>query len=115
VSVRPLAFGYLRLWQADPPEVGGQLDDEIRAHAEREGLSLVDVYTDHFDPPADRPDRSGFCALMDALRRDDAYGVVIPAPEHLSRLPDSYRARRAIVEAESGAVLLVVHPTPERG
>jgi hypothetical protein len=110
----PLVFGYLRLHPADPPQIGARLTAEMRAYAEREGFLLADVYTDHLDPPADRPERSAFCALMDALRRRDACGVIIPTPQHLSRQPGSYAARRTIIEAEVGARLHVVDPAADR-
>ena len=108
--MRPLVFGYLRLWAADPPEAGIRLAEQLQAFADREGLALADIYTDHYDPPPGQPDRAAFCALMDALRRHDASGVLIPTPEHLSRMPGSYRARRTIIEAEAGARLLVICP-----
>jgi hypothetical protein len=107
-NVRPLAFGYLRLHVTDPPEVTDRLITALHAHADREGLALADIYLDLFDPPTDHPDRSGFCTLMDALRRHDTCTVLIPTPEHLSRQPDSYAARRTIIEAEAGARLLVI-------
>lgn len=107
-SVRPLAFGYLRLSATDPPEVTDRLITALHARADREGLTLADVYLDLLDPPTDHPDRSGFCTLMDALRRHDTSTVLIPAPEHLSREPDGYAARRTIIEAEAGARLLVI-------
>jgi hypothetical protein len=107
-NVRPLAFGYLRLSITDPPEVTDRLITALHAHAEREGLALADIYMDLFDPPVDHPDRSGFCALMDALRRHDTCTVLLPTPEHLSRHPDNYAARRTIIEAEAGARLLVI-------
>jgi hypothetical protein len=113
-QVRPLVFGYLRVWAADPSEVGVRLTTEMHAFAEREGLMLADVYSDRFDPPADHPDRSGFCALMDALRRHEASGVLIPSPEHLARMPRSYQTRRTIIETEAGARILVVHSAGER-
>ena len=112
--MRPLVFGYLRVWMADPPEVGVRLTAEMHAFAGREGLALADVYSDHFDPPHDHPDRSGFCALMDALRRHEASGVLIPSPEHLARMPRSYQARRTIIEIEAGARILVLHSNRER-
>jgi DNA invertase Pin-like site-specific DNA recombinase len=109
-SLRPLAFGYGRLSATDRPEVADRLVSEMHAYADREGLTLADVYLDLLDPPADHPHRSGFCALMDALRRHDAAAVIIPTTTHLSRLPDSYAARRTIIEAEAGGRLHVIHP-----
>jgi DNA invertase Pin-like site-specific DNA recombinase len=107
---KSLAFGYLRLSATDSPDVTDRLITALHAHAEREGLALADIYIDLLDPPVDHPDRSGFCTLMDALRRHDTCTVLIPTPEHLSRRPDSYTARRTIIEAEAGARLLVIHP-----
>lgn len=107
-DMKPLAVGYLRLHTADEPAHEAELTAQIRAYAEQEGLTLSDVYTDLIDPPADRPDRAGFCALMDALRRDGCDAVIIPRPEHLSRRFSGYIARRAIIEVEGGARVLVV-------
>jgi hypothetical protein len=107
--VRPLVLGYLRVRAADPPEVGGALTAEIRAYTDREGLALAEVYTDLFDPPTGGGQRAGFCALMDALRRHTTHAVIILAPEHLSRGPNSYTERRTIIEIEAGARLLVIH------
>lgn len=51
---------------------------------------------------------------MDALRRHDDCIVIIASPEHLSRQPRSYVARRTIIETEAGARLLLIHPTSDR-
>lgn len=107
-SVRPVVIGYLRVWAADPPEVTSRLTTEMHVYAEAEGLALADVFTDLFDPQPGVSDRAAFCALMDALRRKQYFGVVIPAPLHLSRHPASYTARRTIIETEAGARLLTI-------
>jgi len=106
--MRPLAFGYFRLRAADPPDVGERFTAEMQGYAEREGLTLAEVYNDPFEPPAGVSDRSAFCALVDALRRDDTTAVIIPAPEHLSRRSGGYTERRTIIETEAGARLLVI-------
>ena len=108
--VRPLALGYLRLWAADPPEVGATLIAELHSYADQEGLTLAGVYTDLFDPPADGPDRPRFCALTDAIRRLDPDAVIIPGPDHLSRYPRQFASRRTIIDTEGGARLLIIHP-----
>ncbi len=106
--LRPLILGYFRVWAADPPDTRALLAAEIHSYAEREGLTLGHVFTDLYDPSHDHPERSAFCALMDALRRQEVRAVAIPSPEHLSRHPGSYRARRTIIENEAGARLLVI-------
>lgn len=109
-TVRPLALGYLRFRTADPPEVAIALAGRLESFAYREGLVLADIYTDLLDPPTGQPDRAGFCALMDALRRQDTCPtVLIPSPEHLSRRPDGYTARRTIIEVEAGARVLIAN------
>lgn len=109
VKPRPLALGYLRLHASGPPEIGAALTAELRAYADREGLTLADVYVDLFDPPASNVERAGFCALMDAVRRHEVHAVIIPGAEHLSRRPSDYIARRTIIVAEGGARLLRIH------
>lgn len=106
--MKPLALGYLRTDADAPPEIVAGLTNHMQSYADREGLTLADVYTDLIDPPDGYPDRAGFCALMDALRTYDTHAVIIPAPQHLSRRPDNYTARRTIIEFEAGARLLVM-------
>ena len=109
--MRPLALGYVRFHPLDPPEIRTALTAELHAYAEKEGLTLGEVYTDPLDPSAGVPDRAGFCALMDALRHADVHMVIIPTAAHLSRRPGGYTARRAIIESEGGARLLAIHST----
>lgn len=108
-DVRPLALGYLRIHAADPPGFVATITAEMLAYAEVEGLSLAEVYTDWIEPPAPGAERAGFCALMDAVRRQDAHAVIIPSSAHLSRHSGNYQARRTIIETETGARLLTVH------
>ncbi|PZS26962.1 MAG: hypothetical protein DLM59_17205 [Pseudonocardiales bacterium] len=108
-SVRPLTFGYLRLWPDEAADGGSGLVEEIEAFATREGMTLADVFTDPFDPAVDEPDRAGFCALMDALRRCHPSTVIVPSPDHLSRHPGGRRNCRVLIEHEAGARLHIVH------
>ena len=111
-QVRQQALGYLRLHAGDPSEIAAALTAELQAYADKAGLDVATVYTDVFDPPDGLPDRAGFCALMDALRRGDAQAVIIPSAQHLARRARSYAARRTIIDIEGGARLLVVHAGP---
>ncbi len=112
--MRPLALGYLRRQAGDYRQTRDALIVDMHGFAEREGLTLGDVFTDAFDASGERQGRSAFCALMDALRRSGAHAVIIPSPCHLSRQPESYRMRSAIIEREAGVRLLVVHSQGER-
>lgn len=109
-NVRPLALGYLRLYADAPPELAMSLTAELVAYAEKEQLTLAEIYTDPFDPPPGGSERAGFCGLMDALRRHNAQAVIIPTTDDLSRRANGYTARRTIIETEGGARLLVIHP-----
>lgn len=107
-DVQPLVLGYLRLPDTDAPEPAAMFIEAMRTYAEQEGMTLADCYIDRLDPADGFPDRSAFCALMDALRRLDASAVIIPAPEHLSRHARTFAARRTIIETEAGAQLLIL-------
>ena len=111
MTVGPVALGYLRLHTTDPPETALALTTELQQYAEQAHLALADVFTDLFDPPDRESDRTGFCALMDAIRRHNAAVVIIPTSEHLSRHPARYRTSCTIIETETGAQLLFVHPS----
>ena len=109
---QPLAVGYLRCDPTDPPAFRTTLIAELHAYADHHGLILDEIHTDLLDPPAGIPDRSGFAALMDALRRTHIHAVIIPSPQHLSRRLSSYTSRRAIIESETGTRLLAIHTAP---
>jgi hypothetical protein len=46
LTMRPLVYGYIRLNAADPQDVGYCLTRDLVTYAEREGLTLADVFTD---------------------------------------------------------------------
>jgi len=80
--VRPPTLGCFRVLPGPPDEEVKLLRDEIAAYAEREGFTLSEVYMDR-----DKSQTLGFSALVDALERDDARCVVVPAPITLRASP----------------------------
>jgi hypothetical protein len=114
--MRPLVFGYVRalsptddpVEDEDPSDSPAAeitaLQDELTAFAEAEGLTLATIYTDRADTvPA------AFHALVEAVRRHNAWGVVVPSLHHLGgpALP----ALKHHLEHSTGAHVLVVHAT----
>ncbi|MGH3874922.1 MAG: hypothetical protein ACRDSR_26040 [Pseudonocardiaceae bacterium] len=104
---RPLAVGYLRLWPNDPPGHADALSAHLRAFAHPRGLALADTYTEQ-QPDVSSREGAAFRALVEALRRPHIHTVIIPTPEHFSRLRGMYRAMRTVIEVETGADVLVM-------
>jgi hypothetical protein len=103
-AVRPLVLGYLRLGPTDTAEAVPALTARLHAFADREGLTLADLYTERH-----KGDPTAFSALVDALCRPGVYGVVTPSPDHFSALPGTGAAVRTMIEAETGARILVMN------
>ena len=67
--MQPLVYGYIRLGETDTAEVGDGLIRDLMAYADREGLTLADVFTDHDIGTGDHLSRAGFVVMVEALRR----------------------------------------------
>jgi hypothetical protein len=107
--VQPLVYGYIRLGPADAPDVGAGLARELARYAEREGLTLADVFTDRQEAgTAERLGRTAFMVMVSALRRPGVTGVLIPSLTHFSRFPGVHQAMRTLIELETGARVFVM-------
>lgn len=84
-------------------------------YARREGLTLADIYVERNEDDSTPMARAAFLTMVDALRRPDMYGVLIPSLCHFSRFPGVQQAMRAVIEVETGARVLVMdHPQEGR-
>jgi hypothetical protein len=108
--LRPLVVGYLHLQASDPLGFADQLTAEMHAFAHRCGLALADVYTEQ--PDVSSREGAVFRALVEALRRPHIHAVVIPSPGHFSCFGGMYQAMRALIEAETGADVLIMTDRP---
>lgn len=114
-TMRQLVYGYIRLNPTDSQDVGDCLMRDLAAYAEREGLTLADVFTDRDAGISDQFGRSGFVVMVETLRRPGVDGVLIPSLYHFSRFPGVHEAMRALIELETGArVFVMSHPREER-
>ena len=113
LAVRPLVYGYIRLASNDPPDRRGCLARELSSYAEREGLTLADVFTDRDTANSDQPGRAAFLVMVQALRHPDVYGVLIPSLQHFSRFPGVRQAMCALIELQTGARVVPIDQPPE--
>ena len=104
--LRPLVVGYLRILLTDPPGHGDQLAAELSTFADRSGLALADIYTEH--PDVSSRQGAAFDALIEALRRPHIHAVLIPSPQHFSRFGGMYRAMCTVIDIETGADILIM-------
>jgi hypothetical protein len=113
LTVRPLVYGYIRLGPADAPDTGDCLTRELASYANREGLTLADVFTDRYEEGCDQLIRSAFVVMVESLKRPGVYGVLIPSLNHFSRFPGMCQAMRTLIELETGARVLVMDQPSE--
>lgn len=113
LTVRPLVYGYIRLGPSDAADRGDCLLRELAAYAEREGLTLADVFTDRDE--AGQVGRSAFVVMVELLHQPGVDGVLIPSLRHFSRFAGVHQAMRSLIELETGAHVFVMdHPRKER-
>lgn len=109
--MRPQVFGYLRSTSPEEAKVG-ILRGELVLHAGRKGLELIEVFE---DVPCSglALERPALSRLLDALRRHDGAGVLLPARCHLSwRVSVRQQLERSILDA--GARLHVLWANSDR-
>lgn len=109
LTMRPLVYGYVRLGPAESPDAGERLTRELVGYADREGLTLADVFTDHHEDGDEQRGRSTFVVMVESLRRPGVYGVLIPSLHHFSRFPGVHQAMRTLIELETGARVFVMN------
>jgi hypothetical protein len=107
LSLRPL-LGYLRL-----PAVASDRDvenarRELAAFAGRDGFVLLWVFVDRSGLPT-----TGFSALFRALCAGTACHVVVPTLRHFAVVNGFRVVMKELLEAQTGARVLVVHPDCE--
>ena len=107
MSVRPVVLGYLRTPNGTTDDVLAWLHRELADYAEREGFSLTAVFVERTGAGS-----AALTAVMDALKRRAAQAVLLPALEHLSPSPANRRVHLHLIERETGAQILIMHPSP---
>lgn len=113
--MRPLVYGYFRLGPADAPDFGTCLRREPATYADREGLTLAEIFTDRDQGGSEQLGCAGFVIMVESLRRAGVYGVFIPSFHHFSCFPGVHKAVRALIELETGARVFVMNqPAEER-
>ena len=80
----------------------------VARYAEREGFTLVRVYVDR-----GRTQSAGFSSLVAALNSGEASHVVVPAVHHLAFFPSARLLVKEMLEAQTGARVLVMYPGGE--
>jgi hypothetical protein len=101
------AYGYIRSACNDMREIE-RLEREMRLHALRRGLTLVDVFTDK-RVASTALVRQGFTALLDSLKAAAPPIVFVPSLLHLSCQP-ALRAELELLIRDQGAALYEIEP-----
>jgi hypothetical protein len=102
--MKPLVLGYVQASHL-PARLETALTGQLATWAVREGYLLGDVYRETAGNDA-------FPALLQAIQKHGAAGVIVPSFAHLGPEPER---RVAQLRAVSGAQVFAVGPTPARG
>lgn len=90
MTVKPLAYGYMRVEPGEPDQVTMDSEHKLWTYAESEGFTLAGVYCE-YDPGL-------FIALHELtheLQRADAHTVIVPSMRHLGA---NEALRRILIE-----------------
>lgn len=112
---KPLVYGYVRMEEPDEIQIA-VLCKDIGTFCALHGYGLGTVFIDR-GVPEEVFARTGFTALLDALRLPGAQAVVVPDLEHLSSQAFVQDALTRMVTAVGSQVLVayrVTGPKPER-
>ncbi len=101
---RQLVHGYLCFEESAESQVATWIR-EITEFALRSGYQPGSIFIDRYEPPGGFA-RSGFIALLSALRLPGAYGVVIPSLAHLSSDPFTQQVLIHMVQLTDSQLLV---------
>jgi DNA invertase Pin-like site-specific DNA recombinase len=107
--MRPLVYGYIRVFPCDPRRQPDSLRNDIEVYAHREGLLLAEVFVERTAAEG-YGERPAFTALMEALRPGKAYAVIVPGLRHLSRFSGVQFFVCSLIQRETGARVISLEP-----
>jgi hypothetical protein len=114
IRMRPLVYGYIRVFPRDPRRQPDCFRGGIESYACSEGLDLAEVFVEQTAAEG-YGERPAFTALMEALRPGEAYGVIVPGLRHLSRFSGVQFFVCSLIQRETGARVISLdspHPPP---
>ena len=103
--MRPLIYGYLRVWTDTTAQDAARTQRELTDYAEREGFTVAEIFVERPYLPV-----PAFSGLIQAIARTETKDIVIPDLSHFCPFHDLGAAMKAILEHVAGARVWVIRP-----
>jgi len=103
--VKPLIYGYLRVWTDTSEEEAAAAEAELTDYAQREGFSVAEIFVER--PYLPVPALNG---LIQAIERTETKDIVIPDLSHFCPFHGLGESMKAILEHVAGARVWVIEP-----
>jgi len=103
--VKPLIYGYLRVWSDTSDQDAARIERELTDYAEREGFMVAEIFIERPYLPV-----PAFTGLIHAIGSTETKDIVIPDLSHFCPFHGLGEAMKAILEHVAGARVWVIRP-----
>ena len=103
--MRPLIYGYLRVWTDTTEQDAARVEAELIGYAQREGFTVAEVFVERPYLPV-----PAFSGLIQAIAHTKTKDIVIPDLTHFCSFHGLGETMKAILEHIAGARVWVIEP-----
>jgi len=105
MTVRPLIYGYLRIWTDTSEDEAARTERELIDFAERERFTVAEIFVERPYLPV-----TAFDGLIQAISRTETKDIVVPDLSHFCPYHGLGETMKAILEHIAGARVWVIGP-----
>ena len=105
MSVKPLIYGYLRVWTDTTEQDAARTEHELTEYAEREGFTVAEIFIERPYLPV-----PAFTGLIQAIARTETKDIVIPDLSPFCPFHGLGETMKAILEHIAGARVWTIRP-----
>ena len=105
MTVRPLIYGYLRVWTDTCEQDAARTERELTDYAQREGFTVAEIFIERPYLPV-----PAFTGLIQAIARTETKDIVIPDLSHFCPFHGLGETMKAILEHVAGARVWEIQP-----
>ena len=103
--MRPLIYGYLRVWTDTSEQDAARTERELIDYAQREGFAVPEIFVERPYLPV-----PAFTGLIQAMARTETKDIVIPDLSHFCPFHGLGETMKAIIEHVAGGRVWVIQP-----
>ena len=103
--MKPLIYGYLRVWTDTPDDEAARTQHELTDYAQLEGFTLAEIFIERPYLPV-----PAFSGLIQAIQRTETKDIVVPDLSHFCPYNAPGDAMKAILEHVADARVWVIRP-----